>query len=133
MLFLPLFLTILLCKQCFILSMVNNAQHLTTNFDQEFLECSPPISNPNEHSEYIVILMKRYLNEDFQVRHKTITQRRLHSPCITPNIMERVRKKHKWFKLLRNGLISYNFYKTYLKTLRLSLRTARKYYHVQRL
>ena len=46
---------------------------------------------------------------------KTITQRRLHSPTITTGIMKCIRKKHRWFRFLRNGLLSYNVYKVFVK------------------
>ena len=98
-----------------------------------FSTAPPPVSNPNEYTDYMVNFMKILMNKNFPIILKTITQRRLLLPWITTGIMEYIRKKHRWFRLLRNGLLSYNVYKIYVKKLRLLLRTAREQYFVRRL
>ena len=82
-----------------------NSEGFAENIDVEFLLCSPPVSNPNEYAEYVVNFMKSLMNNFFPIKLKTITQRRLHSPWITTRIMKCIRKKHRWFRLLRNSLI----------------------------
>ena len=101
--------------------------------ENEFIYCTPPNSNPNEYADYLVNFLKKIMNKYFPIRHKTITQRRLHSPWISSDIMKCIRKKHRWFRLMRRGLISYNSFKLYAKKLRLLLRTAREQYYVRRL
>ena len=73
------------------------------------------------------------MNKYFAMRHKAIMQRRLHSPWITSDIMKCIRKKHRWFRLMKRGLMSCNSFKLYSKKLRSLLRTAREQYHVRRL
>ena len=78
------------------------------------------------NEDNLVNFMKRLLIRYFPIRHKTLTRRRLRSSRITSSIMKCFRKKHRWFRLQRNGSISYNFYKVYVKKLSLLLRTARE-------
>ena len=43
------------------------------------------------------------------------------------------KQKHRWVRVLRNGLANYKLYKVYAKKLRLLIRTAREQSYVQRL
>ena len=68
-----------------------NAEQLGLNMENEFISCSPPHSNPIEYADYMVI-KKTIMNKYFPIRHKTITQKRIHSPWITSDIMKYIRK-----------------------------------------
>ena len=73
------------------------------------------------------------MNKYFPTRHQTITQRRINSPWITSDIMNCIRKKHRWFRIMRRGMIIYNSLKLYAEKLSLILRKAKEQYFVGRL
>ena len=73
------------------------------------------------------------MNKYFPITLKTKTHRRLRSPLITTRIMKCILRKQRLFRLLRNGFLSYNEYKIYVKKLRLLLGTVREQYFVRRL
>ena len=77
--------------------------------------------------------MKNFMNKHFPIRLKTIRQRQLHSPWLTTGSMKCFRKNHRWFRLFRNGLLTYNAYNIYEEKLRLLLIRAREHHYVKRL
>ena len=57
-----------------------NAELFALNMENKFISFSPLHSNPNEYADYLVNFLKKIMNKYFPIRHKTITQRPLHSP-----------------------------------------------------
>ena len=68
-----------------------------------------------------------WLYSSTKMYDKSLTQRRLHSPRINSGIMKCIRKKYRWFRLLRNGSIRNISYKVCV------LKTARQKCYAQRL
>ena len=89
------------------------------NVDYEF-SCLPqnPVNNPENYLITISDFLHRLLNKYFPFKTKTITEKRSKSPWLTPEVISCIDKKHDWFKLLKNKLITYESYKTYCKALR---------------
>ena len=59
---------------------------------------------------------------------KRLTQKRLNAPWLSKDVMKCIRKKHIWYRLKNNNVISYESYKSYCKILRTVLRLAEENY-----
>ena len=84
-----------------------------------------PISyDPNYFCGYFEVFLMNLLNKYFPWRTKHISYKRLNSPWITNEIITCIRKKHAWFRLMTNDLITKDSYKSYCKALRRLLNLA---------
>ena len=113
-------------------SLDNKDVFLNSMYD-EFAMCQPPIDDVNACSEYITCFLKRLLNKYFSVKTKISNCKKLNTPWINKKILRCIRKKHKWFKMLRKNKITRSSYKRYQVALRYLLRVAEQEYYKDRL
>ena len=109
----------------------------STRNKTRFYECLPyemslfNFLSPDVHQEakrlfsWIKYLVQKY----FPIRKKSLSEKRSNAPWMTTKLVKCIRKKHKWFKLLRSGLITRNSYMRYCSLLRKLLTTAERVYY----
>ena len=68
----------------------------------------------------------------FPLQRKIVSSKRACAPWITTRIGKCIVKKHKWFKLFKAGLITYNSFKLYCSKLRYLLKCAEAKYYERR-
>ena len=101
-----------------------NIDKFRQNVEREFLNFTPISYEPNYFCIYFENFLTNLLNKYFPWKSKQIGIKRLNSPWITNEIISCIRKKHTWYRLLKNGLITKNSYKLYCKALRKLLNLA---------
>ena len=71
-------------------------------------------------------------NKYFPLKQKIISQKRLNAPWITKNVRKCVRKKHRWFRMAKEGIITFESYKSFSKSLKKLLCLAKTEYYSRR-
>ena len=110
----------------------NNVLKFQNSLQREFSSFSPPSEQVNPYASYLVKFLSKLLNRYFPIKTKTISNKRIKSPWITPAILRCISKKHRWFRLFRDGIITARSYKSYTGELRRLLRTAEEEYYVRK-
>ena len=72
----------------------------------------------NMETSRVLDWLKSLADKYFPIKHKTVTGRRSDAPWLTSDIIRCINKKHRWFKLLKAKLITYNCYKKYCNILK---------------
>ena len=112
---------------------IRNINNLNENIFNEFSHCSPPTDDANQFATYLDQFLFGLLNKYFPFKNKSIGKKRLNSPWLTQDVLRCVDKKHRWFRLMKRGLIARESFKRYEKALRELLQMAEEDYHVQKL
>ena len=73
------------------------------------------------------------MNKYFPIRIKHISYKRLKSPWITSAILRCIKKKHRWHRLYKEGIITYRSYNEYAADTRMLLRVAEEEYYARKL
>ena len=85
--------------------------------------------NVGEFADKLLNWLIQIANKYFPIKKKTMTDKRLVAPWITPRIMRCINKKHLWLKLLKRGIIYYSSFKSYCIALNKLLSSAEKNYY----
>ena len=101
-----------------------NLNQFRNNVEGELMHFTPISYDPNYFCGYFEDFMMNLLKKYFPWRTKRISYKRLNSPWITNEIIACINKKHAWFRLMTNDLITKDSYKTYCKALRRLLNLA---------
>ena len=112
---------------------VRNVDLFSTGIDAEFLNYTPPINDANAHAVYFTRFFMKILDKYFPIKSKKISQKRLKTPWLTTKLLKCIRKKHRWYKMMKRGQITVNCYKEFEKKLRKVLRMAEEKYHERKL
>ena len=110
-----------------------NCQNFSQNLPSEFSSFNPPMHDIDLFTGYSAEFLTNLLNKYFPVKTKVYTQKRLRSPWITGDVMNCINKKHEWYRLMKENIISYDSYKRYSYLVRKILRLAEENYYVHRL
>ena len=78
---------------------------------------------------WMIYLVDKY----FPIKKKFVSNKRNLAPWITTRINKCIRKKHKWFKMLKARIITYRSYRDYCILLKRLLRVAERDYYNRRL
>ena len=109
-----------------------NIEKFQTAMQSEFLRFSPTSHLVNDYSNYLEVFLKKILNKYFPVMTKCLSEKRLKSPWITSAIVKCIRKKFRWYRLMKQNLILRASYREYAAELRKLLRVAEQEYYVRR-
>ena len=112
---------------------VRNIDEFKNKMNFEFTKFRPPILNVNIFANYIIEFLNKLLNRYFPIKVREVTDNKLKAPWINRDISACIDKKHKWFKMMKRGLISNNSYKKYCYALRDLLRMAEEDYYKYKL
>ena len=93
-----------------------------------FEQFDPPSGNPHDYARYLLIFLMTTMNAYFPLKTKTLSPKRLMSPWVTPPIVRCIRKKDRWYRLYRRGIITAESYRRCSSRLRSLLRFARREY-----
>ena len=74
-------------------------------------------------------VVNRIYCSNFPVKTKKVSAKRLMKPWLTSGLLQSIRKKSRYFKLLKLGLINVNTYKCYKNRLTNTLRRAKENYY----
>ena len=99
------------------------------NVDREFSYFNLPECTLNDEIIYITKFLTEILNKYFPIKQKFISRRRLNTPWLTNKIRKCIDKKHRWFRMSRNGIISPESYKQYCVDLKKLLYIAKSNYY----
>ena len=89
--------------------------------------------DPNVFSTKIVKFLHKIMNKYFPIRQKTISFKRIKAPWINTPIIQCIKKKHRWYRLFKQNLITYNSYKKCSNALRYIIDLARTTYYERKL
>ena len=109
-----------------------SVENFISNLDGEFSTFSPPNTGANEYAIHLVNFLTRLNNKYFQIRTKFLSKKRLRSPWVTSSIIQCIKKKHRWYRLMKNNIITRRSYEKCCKSLRNILRMAEESFHVHR-
>ena len=112
---------------------VRNVDLFIAGLNTEFLNYAPPTNNANAHAVYLTRFFTKILDKYFPTKCKKISQKRLKSPWMTTKLLKCIRKKHRWYNMMKRGQITVNCYKVFEKKLRKVLRMAEEEYHERKL
>ena len=104
-------------------------ENFKENITDEFSRFSPPSDEPNAHAVYLVKFLNKVLNKFFPIMTKTLSNKRLKSPWITSDIVKCIRKKHRWYRMMRAGQINRSCYADLTRKLRQILQMAEEDYY----
>ena len=107
-----------------------NIQFFKSNLSREFANFSPPSNNANSYANYLSNFLIRLCNRYFPIKTKLITEKKIKSPWINSIIVKCIRKKHRWHRLVKLGLITKCSYSKYVKEVRRLLKIAESEYYL---
>ena len=108
-----------------------NQANFQRNATTEYQKFSPPES-AQMYARYLILFLFTLMNKYFPKKTKTVSSKVLKSPWVTQSILRCIRKKHRWYGLMKQGIITNNSYKAYTSRLRALIRTAEQEYHENR-
>ena len=89
------------------------------------LDYNLPEECTNHFIEWIMRLFDRY----FPIKTKTLSLKRLKAPWLTDKLLTCIKKKHKFYLMFKQGIITKKFYNDYRNLLTFAIRkTKQKYY-----
>ena len=100
---------------------------------EEFSSFSCESEDPNYYSSKIVDFLHKIMNKYFPIRQKTISIKRIKTPWITTSILRCINKKHRWYRMFRQNLITHESYKKCCNALRYIIDLARCTYYQRKL
>lgn len=110
----------------------NKKNSFKSKLFEEFASFHPEKNDPDMYAKqlnnFLMILYDKY----FPIRTKTISYKRQRSPWITSLILKCIRKKHRWYRLMKNELITRESYVKYTKNLRELLCKAEQHYYLRK-
>ena len=109
-----------------------NIDKFRSAIHDEFSRFLPPSNHVDVYAPYLVNFLSKLQNRYFPIKTKTISQKRIMSPWITPAVLRCIRKKHRWYRLQAQGIITLRCYKEYAADVRKLLREAEKAHYVRR-
>ena len=109
-----------------------NIAKFHARLNAEFANYHPPLSDSESHCSYAVNFLTKLQNKYFPLKQKIISQKRLNAPWITKNVRKCVRKKHRWFRMAKEGIITFESYKSFSKSLKKLLCLAKTEYYSRR-
>ena len=111
----------------------DNREYFLENLNSEFSLFNLPPCNIDEQTSYIITFLTKMLNKYFHIKKKCISQKRLNTPWLTGKIKKCINKKHRWFRMSRNGFITHESYKRYCIELKKLLYIAESEYYSKKL
>ena len=99
---------------------------------QEFSLFDPITSDASEYATFLAKFLNKLNNKYFPICAKQFSHKRLKSPWVTSSILQCIRKKHRWYRLVRTAKITPRSYDLYVKSLRNLMKTAEQQYYVRR-
>ena len=106
-----------------------NIRKFKNNINREFLRFNLPFCTIDEHASYIIQFLMCMLNKYFPIKIKILSRKVLQTPWITNKIRKCIDKKHRWYRLAKEKVITYESYKKCCKDLRKLLRVAKSEYY----
>ena len=99
-------------------------ENFYSNLNDEVELFRPQTSHADEYASSLVNFLNRLQNKYFPVKTKILSHKRLKSPWITTDILKCIKKKCRWYRLMKSNIITYQSYKRLSKSLRSLLRFA---------
>ena len=109
-----------------------NTDYFKENLASEFQFYCPP-NEANEKAVYLTIFFSKILKKYFPIKTKKVSCKRFNYPWITTTIVKCIRKKHRWYRMMKNGLITYDSYQRISKKLRKLLKMCEEEYYIKKL
>ena len=97
-------------------ALINNSLHLD-------------LTNPNQCTPIFVNWLSRLFGIYFPIKTKQVGIKRLKSPWITDQLIFCIKKKHRFFSMLRQNLITREFYNSYRNKLTSAIRKYKQLYY----
>ena len=110
-----------------------NIIRFQNNMELEFSRFDLRVLDIDEHTHYIIEFLRKMLNKYFPIKNKTISQKRLHTPWITKKIRKCIKKKHQWYCMAKQKIITHDSCKQICKKLRDLLNVAKSEYFTNKL
>ena len=108
-----------------------NVNKFDANIQNEIINYIPP-DDANMFAEYLTKFLYRIMNKYFPKKTKLISKKYLVMPWVSNSVLKCIRKKHRWFRLQREGYITKDSYKLYVTKLRRLLRVAEEEYFTKK-
>ena len=112
---------------------LQNENLFLSNIDLEYARFNGYHTDANIFAENVVYFLKNLQNKYFPIKSKIISMKRLELPWITSDVKKCINKKHRWYRMVKNKIITMSCYKSYCTLLRKVLRTAEKDYNAKKL
>ena len=107
----------------------DNVANFRSNMEAEFASYRAISHDVNEEAEHVLHVVQRILYKYFPLKTRQLSNRRLESPWTTSAIVKCINKKHRWFRMANNNLITKDSYKNCCISLRNLLRLAKEEYY----
>ena len=85
-------------------------------------------ADPNSATESFIDWFKRAMDRFFPIKCKSLSEKRIKSPWITENLISCIKRKHRYFNMVKQGTITREFYKTYRNKLTFDIRKSKQNY-----
>ena len=110
-----------------------NIEKFNQNLEIEIDRFNSTSIDANENFKYLTEFLKKLLNKYFPVKTKKISSKRITAPWITSKMLRCIRRKHRWIKLAKQGMITWQSYKTIQTSVRKLLSDAQEDYCLEKL
>ena len=110
-----------------------NIDNFQRNADNEFSMLNIVYNNVETSTLQLINSMKKIQNKYFPIKTKIITNKRSTAPWLTNTLIKCIRKKDRWYKMVKRKIITYRCYRNYCSRLRSLLRQAEKRYYSSKL
>ena len=110
-----------------------NITKFQNNVEHEFSRFSSSFQSVDDFADYTNYFLKKLLDKYFPIKMKRISPKKFKTPWITKKIRLCIKKKHHWYHLSMQHLISHESYKLISKKLKELIDVAKSEYYTNKL
>ena len=87
-----------------------------------------PMIDANESTSFFINWLNTIFNRYFPIKTKSMSSKRFKSPWLTDTLLICIKKKHKFYSMVKRGTLSKQFYNKYKNLLTLAIRKSKNSY-----
>ena len=112
---------------------IRNLQNFKENIDMEFRSYNSTSTDPNDNFTHLFNFLIKLHNKFFPVRIKKVSSKRFDAPWISKSVLRCIKKKHRWYNMMKQRLITVECYKKLAADIKKLLRSVEDEYYVKKL
>ena len=107
---------------------LDNKMALCNDLPDMIEQLNLQLINPNDCTPFFLNWLTNIFNRYFPIKTKQLSLKRLKAPWMTDALLACIKKKHKYFSMVKRGLLSRQFYNKYKNLLTLVIRKSKQRY-----
>ena len=106
-----------------------NFERFLADFPIKWENCNLPITTSNESVAKFIDWMNSILNSFFPIKTKQLGNKNIRNPWLSNKLLLCIRKRHAFYKLMKEGRLSQAFYNRYRNLVTFAIKQSKKKYY----